>query len=257
MQGVSGQDSSVEIVVPVYNEEACLAASIERLRAHLVATCPQPWTITIADNASSDRTPAIAARLARDPRIDFLRLERKGRGFALRTAFLRSRAAIVCYMDVDLSTNLRFFNLLLAGLACGFDIAIGSRLLRAAQVRQRRLYREVLSRGYNLLIKGLFWTGFSDAQCGFKGLRTEVARRLLPEVENENWFFDTELLLLAEHHGFRIFELPVEWTDDLDSRVNVLPTVLEDLQGLLRMRLRLGAPRLLRPTPRRAAPADA
>jgi hypothetical protein len=139
-------------------------------------------------------------------------------------------------MDVDLSTNLWSFLPLVAPLATGHsDVAIGSRLLRGAMVT-RQWRREVISRCYNLLIKGMFANGFSDAQCGFKAVKRSVAQELLPQIEDGEWFFDTELLLLAEGRGLRISEVPVDWIEDLDSRVDVASTALEDVKGLLRVR---------------------
>jgi glycosyltransferase involved in cell wall biosynthesis len=227
----------VEIVVPVHNEEAVLELNILLLLGYLRSEYPLRFSIVIADNASTDATPAIAARLAREePEVDFLRLERKGRGLALRTAWLRSRADVVSYMDVDLSTNLTSFLPLVAPLLSGHsEVAIGTRLAHQAHVR-RRLKRETLSRGYNLLVHALFRAGFSDAQCGFKALRADAAGLLLPLVRDDGWFFDTELLLLAERNGMRIHEVPVDWTEDLDSRVELAPTIAGDLAGLWRLR---------------------
>ena len=165
-----------------------------------------------------------------------LRLEQKGRGLALRTAWLASDADVVSYMDVDLSTNLTSFLPLVAPLLSGHsEVAIGTRLAHQAHVR-RQVKREVLSRGYNLLVRAGFRAGFSDAQCGFKAMRADAARRLLPLVEDDGWFFDTELLLLAERNGMRIHEVPVDWIEDLDSRVDLLPTIAGDLAGLWRLR---------------------
>jgi len=229
---------TAEIVIPVYNEEHDLRASIRKLVdfARKVTSCR--IAITIADNGSADGTFAIARELEREyPEVCAVHLPDKGRGGALREVWSRSHADVVSYMDVDLSTNLKFFPLLIDGISIGYDVAIGSRLLQASQTTRSRK-REVLSRAYNTLVKMMFMNRFSDAQCGFKALRREVALELLPLVENTRWFFDTELLLLAERLGYRIFEVPVEWTDDLDSRVNILTTALEDVRGLLRIRLR-------------------
>jgi len=227
---------SVDIVVPVYNEEAAIETCVDRLRTFLDKEFAHEWRIVIANNGSTDRTLDIARRLASgDPRIHVVSLDRKGRGLALRTTWGQSKADIVSYMDVDLSTNLRYFPLLVEGLRCGYDIAVGSRLMQASIVA-RRLKRELLSRGFNLLIRMLFWTRFSDAQCGFKAMRREAADLIVPHVQNNRWFFDAELLILAEKNGFRIFEAPVEWMEDLDSRVNLTSTAVEDLRGLARMR---------------------
>lgn len=231
------RDVSVDIVIPVYNEEASLAHNVAILGDYLAETFPYRWRITIADNASTDRTRQIATRLAADdPHVHVVHLDQKGRGRALRAAWLASDADVVAYMDVDLSTNLESFLPLVAPLISGHsDVAIGSRLHKGAVVT-RQWKREVLSRGYNALIKLLFQNDFSDAQCGFKALGREVALSLLPEVADDAWFFDTELLLRAEARGYRINETPVEWIEDLDSRVHIQSTIWEDLKGLWRLR---------------------
>jgi glycosyltransferase involved in cell wall biosynthesis len=228
---------SVEVVVPVYDEEATLGHNVEALLDHLRREFPFRFRVTIADNASVDGTARVAAALAAaHDEVGVLRLEEKGRGRALRAAWLASDADVVSYMDVDLSTNLESFLPLVAPLLSGHsELAIGTRLDHSAHVR-RQLRREVLSRGYNGLVRALFRARFSDAQCGFKAVRTDVARQLLPLVEDESWFFDTELLLLAERNGLRIHEVPVDWIEDLDSRVDLASTIAGDLRGLLRVR---------------------
>jgi len=234
----------VDIVVPVYNEQAILARSIRRLHDHLSETMPFAWRIVIADNASTDHTPRIAAALAADlPGVDFLALLQKGRGRALRAAWLGSEAEVVCYMDVDLSTDLRALLPLIAPLVSGHsDIAIGTRLHRGSQV-VRGAKRELISRSYNGLLRVTLGARFSDAQCGFKAMRTSAARLLLPLVRDEAWFFDTELLMLAQREGLRIHEVPVDWVDDPDSRVDIIRTALDDLRGIGRL---LAAARLTR-----------
>src|SRR5918997_2182947 len=228
---------SVEVVVPVYNEQDALPKSIPALCAYLETYFPYRWSVVITDNASTDATLAVAEGLAHAyPGVSVLHLEEKGRGRALKAAWSASEADVVAYMDVDLSTNLWSFLPLVAPLATGHsDVAIGSRLLRGAMVT-RQWKRELISRCYNLLIKAMFRNGFSDAQCGLKAIKRSVAQELLPWVEDNEWFFDTELLLLAEERGYRISEVPVDWIEDLDSRVDVASTALDDVKGLLRVR---------------------
>src|ERR687893_3188314 len=228
---------SVEVVVPVYNEQEALPKSIPALCAYLETYFPYRWPIVIADSASTDATLAVAEVLASAyPGISVLHLEEKGRGRALKATWSASEADIVAYIDVDLSTNLWSFLPLVASLATGqSDVAIGSRLLRGAMVT-RQWKREVISRCYNLLVKTLFGNGFSDAQCGFKAIKRSVAQEVLPDIEDGEWFFDTELLLLAEERGYRISEVPVDWIEDLDTRVDVTSTALKDVKGLLRVR---------------------
>src|SRR5215208_5562921 len=231
------QQVSVEVVVLVYNEEATLSGSIVTLCAYLETYFPYRWSVVIADNASTDDTLAIANELAdADPRVRVMHLEEKGRGRALKAAWVASEADVVAYMDVDLSTNLWSFLPLVAPLATGHsDVAIGSRLLRGAMVT-RQWKREVISRCYNLLIKAMFGNRFSDAQCGFKAIKRSAAQELLPWVKDDEWFFDTELLLLTEERGYRISEVPVDWIEDLDTRVDIGSTAYKDVKGLLRVR---------------------
>jgi glycosyltransferase involved in cell wall biosynthesis len=228
--------ADIDVVVPVYNEQAGLERSIRNLHRYLRTQLPFSSRIVIADNASTDATPAIADALARELRgVEVLRLERKGRGLALREAWSRSDARVVCYMDVDLSTDLRGLLPLVAPLLSGHsDVAIGSRLARGARV-VRGPKRELISRSYNLLLHGVLRARFSDAQCGFKALRREVADALLPDVRDDGWFFDTELLVLAQRRGLRIHEVPVDWVDDPDSRVDIVRTAVDDLRGVARL----------------------
>jgi glycosyltransferase involved in cell wall biosynthesis len=226
----------VEVVVPVYNEHAVLESSIRRLHQYLTDRFPFTWRVVIADNASSDDTLAIARRLAHElPGVDVLHLPAKGRGRALRAAWSSSDAEVVCYMDVDLSTDLRALLPLVAPLLSGHsDLAIGTRLARGAHV-SRGPKREFISRTYNHLLHAALHAHFSDAQCGFKAARTDVVRELLPDVRDEGWFFDTELLVLAERRGLRTHEVPVDWEDDPDSRVDIVSTALGDLRGVARL----------------------
>ena len=226
----------VEVVVPVYNEEADLEASVTRLHAYLSHQLPFSFRITVADNASTDRTWAVARDLAgRLHGVQAVHLEAKGRGRALRQVWAASDAAVLAYMDVDLSTDLAAVLPLVAPLLSGHsDVAIGTRLARGARV-VRGTKREVISRAYNLLLHAALRARFSDAQCGFKAIRADRARLLLPLVQDHGWFFDTELLVLAERAGMRIHEVPVDWVDDPDSRVELLPTVRADLLGVARL----------------------
>jgi glycosyltransferase involved in cell wall biosynthesis len=227
---------SVEIVVPVYNEAHVLADSVGRLHAYLETSFPFPFRITVADNASTDATWRVATDLTqRLPHVHAVHLDAKGRGRALKQVWSRSEADVVAYMDVDLSTGLEGFLPLVAPLLSGHsDVAIGSRLHRQSAV-ERGPKREFVSRSYNLLLKAGLAARFSDAQCGFKAVRTDVFRALAPHIEDNAWFFDTELLVLAQRNRLRIHEVPVDWVDDPDSRVDIVRTALDDLKGMRRM----------------------
>ena len=227
---------ALEVVVPVYNEQAGLATSVRVLHAYLSAEFDMPWRITIADNASVDDTLQIATDLTYElDRVGVIHLDEKGRGRALKRAWLESEARVLAYVDVDLSTDLRGLPPLIAPLESGHsDLAIGTRLAASSRV-SRGGKREFISRCYNFLLRRTMGAGFSDAQCGFKAIRADVAHELLPLVEDTGWFFDTELLILAERSGMRIHEVPVDWVDDPDSRVDILATAKEDLRGMVRV----------------------
>ena len=231
------EEPLIDIVIPVYNEERDLGPSVRRLHDYLASDFPFPAVITIADNASRDGTGAVAQSLANElTRVRVVHLDKKGRGRALRAAWLQSDAPVVAYMDVDLSTDLKALLPLVAPLVSGHsDLAIGSRLARGARVK-RGPKREFISRCYMLVLRLSLGAHFTDAQCGFKAVRTSVAKQLLPRVKDEAWFFDTELLILAQRAGLRVHEVPVDWTDDPDSRVAILRTAIEDLRGVVRLR---------------------
>jgi putative flippase GtrA len=226
----------LDIVIPVYNEERDLPGSIRRLHQFLATEVPYPSRITIADNASTDGTLAVAEALAEElPDVDVIHLDAKGRGGALYAAWMTSQADVVAYMDVDLSTDLSALMPLVAPLISGHsDIAIGSRLAASSRV-VRGPKREFVSRSYNLILRSVLGARFSDAQCGFKAIRAEVARQLLPHVVDTGWFFDTELLVIAERAGLRIHEVSVDWVDDPDSRVDIVRTAINDLKGCWRV----------------------
>lgn len=231
------EKKTVEIVIPIYNEEKELEANIIKLHSfstNKLAFCN--WRITVADNASTDKSLSIAKKLARDKQnIGYLHLNEKGRGRAVKRAWRESRADILVYMDVDLSTDLNNLPFLIKALSDGYDIAIGSRLLSDSKVINRPLKREILSRIYNILIKFFFQVHFSDAQCGFKGVTRKIVKELIPFIEDNAWFFDSELLIVGEKLGFKIYEEPVRWVDNPGSTVRVLPTVSGDLAGLWRL----------------------
>ncbi len=240
LQASSRAAPEVEIVVPVRDEERDLGPSVRRLAEYLSSRFPFSACITIADNDSTDGTWAAAAALAGElDAVRAVRLDAPGRGRALRSIWAQSDADVLAYMDVDLSTDLNALLPLVAPLVSGHsDVAIGTRLACGARV-VRGPRREVISRCYNLLLHVTLGARFSDAQCGFKAISAGRARVLLPLTRDTGWFFDTELLILAQRAGLRIHEVPVDWTDDTDSRVRVIATILADLRGIARLGLGL------------------
>ena len=226
----------LDIVIPVYNEERDLEGCLRRLHHYLATEVPYTARITVADNGSTDGTLAVARRLALElGDVDVIHLDEKGRGGALYAAWMASDADVVAYMDVDLSTDLSALMPLVAPLVSGHsDVAIGSRLAASSRV-VRGPKREFVSRSYNLILRSALGARFSDAQCGFKALRADVARQLLPLVADTGWFFDTELLVIAERAGLRIHEVPVDWIDDPDTRVAIVQTAVNDLKGCWRV----------------------
>ena len=227
---------ALDVAVPVFNEQDSLERSVKSLHAYLASEFDYPWRITIADNASTDDTSQIADRLAAEmPQVVAVHLAEKGRGRALKRVWLDSPAEVVAYLDVDLSTDLSALPPLVAPLLSGHsDVAIGTRLARDSRVI-RGARREFVSRSYNLLLRGAMAVRFSDAQCGFKAVRREVAQQLVPLIEDDGWFFDTELLIIAERSGLRIHEVPVDWIDDPHSSVDIVSTAKDDLKGMVRV----------------------
>jgi glycosyltransferase involved in cell wall biosynthesis len=229
---------TVDIIIPVLNEEKALPECIGTLLDFVRQVPEYEWKITVADNGSTDRTLEVAEELGREnPEVGFTHLDQRGRGRALKKAWAESDADVRCYMDVDLSTDIKSLPELVGAIANeGYDVSTGSRLSRGSKVVGRSLKREITSRGYNLLIKFMFCPSFPDAQCGFKAVSRRAAENLVPLVEDTSWFFDTELLLIAQGAGYKIKSIPVLWVDDPDTRVKIVSTAWDDVKGLLRLR---------------------
>ncbi len=239
---VGGWDPSllVDVVIPVLNEAHVLAGSVATARQFLAESLPCRWRVVVVDNGSTDGTDEVARRLvAQHDDVRFLQLPQRGRGRALRHAWSQSDADVMCYTDVDLSTELAALPKMVHSIvADGFDLATGSRLLPNSRTT-RSAKREFISRCYNLFVKAVLWTSFSDAQCGFKAISRGAMADLVPDVRDQSWFFDTELLVLAEKRGYRIADIPVEWIEDDDSRVKIVKTAWDDIKGVLRLRSNL------------------
>jgi len=232
-----GKKVSLNLTIPVYNEEQELKNSVHTLLNFCEEYLKElEWTITLVDNASTDHTFEIAKLLSeQSSKVKVVRLEQKGRGRAVKHVWCNSKQDIVAYMDVDLSSDLRHLLPLVKSLTRGYDVAIGSRNARGARVYGRNILRTITSKGYIFLIKMFFWVHFSDAQCGFKAVTRNVVDNLIPLIEDNEWFFDTELLILSEKMGYRIYEEPVTWIDNPGSTVRVMKTAQGDLEGLFRL----------------------
>ncbi len=228
---------SLDIILPVYNEEQELEESTRKLASFLKKNLPDfDWSIHIADNASTDGTWTIAKKLTKSISNVFAHhLDQKGRGRAVKYVWQKSTSDVLAYMDVDLSTDLKHFPPLIRSLTCGYDVAIGSRNAPGARVSDRSLLRTITSKGYIALIKLIFWVHFTDAQCGFKAVTRRIVERVIPVVQDNEWFFDTELLILSEKMGYRMYEEPVAWVDNPGSTVRVMKTMQGDLEGLWRL----------------------
>lgn len=226
----------IDIVVPVLNEEKILQKSITTLDEYMAKHLPYRYQITIADNGSQDKTLEIAKNLVKKHQsARVVSLAERGRGRALKRVWQNSPADILTYMDVDLSTSLDDFLPMIQPLVAGeAGVAIGSRLLKDSKT-SRGVKRELISRCYNKIIKWTSRTKFSDAQCGFKAIRRDVAAKFLPKIKDNEWFFDTELLIKTERAGVPIHEQPVTWIEDTDSRVKIVKTAVDDLKGLYRV----------------------
>lgn len=236
---------TVDVVIPVLNEAHVLEKSVETVIAYLCSHVACQWQVVIVDNGSTDGTQNVARRLCeREPRVRFIHLLQRGRGRALRQAWLQSKADVVCYMDVDLSTRLDHLPALIEAVAGGeYDVATGSRLMGDSRTT-RSVKRELISRIYNVFLKAILATRFSDAQCGFKAVSRRAVEAIVPQIEDQSWFFDTELLVLAEKQGYRIKDIPVVWIEDDDSRVKIFQTGWEDIKGIFRLRRQLWSGRL-------------
>lgn len=233
----SGPALTVDVVIPVLNEAHVLAKSVATVREFLQKNLPHRWRLVIVDNGSSDGTDRVAQELTQQhDDVAFVHLDQRGRGRALRVAWMQSTADIVSYMDVDLSTELAALLRAVRALTEeSYDIAIGSRLMRESRTK-RSFKRETISRTYNVFVKFMLGTRFSDAQCGFKVLTRQVVEKIVPQIKDQSWFFDTEMLVLAERQGYRIKDLPVKWDEDDDSRVKIVSTAWDDIKGVFRLR---------------------
>lgn len=227
----------ISIVLPVFNEEKVIEQNVDEIRNFLIQNLEHDFEIIIVDNGSKDSTLDKIKKICnRYSYVNYIHIDERGRGRALRKAWSENSSDIVSYMDIDLSTSLNAFPRLIKAIEDCYDIAIGSRFVKGSNIK-RSFMRGFLSRGYNLLLKLFFNTSFSDAQCGFKAIRKSVLEEILDDVKDQKWFFDTELLIKAERKGFRIKEVPVNWTESRNSKVNILKTIVDYIKSIIRLRI--------------------
>jgi glycosyltransferase involved in cell wall biosynthesis len=230
--------SKICVVIPVYNEEEQLEWSVEKV----LKVCKSNYNnfqILIADNASTDKTLNIAKKLSKKHKeVTCIHLDQKGRGRALKRSWTTTDADIMCYMDVDLSTDLKYLKPLTDTIEEGYDISFGTRHQKDSKL-ERSVKRDILSKGYNYLLKVFLNFPYNDAQCGFKAINKQVAKELVPGIENNEWFFDTELLIKGLHFGYRLKPIPVEWIEDKGSTVKIKKTVENYLRNIFRVRKEL------------------
>ncbi len=236
MEKVKNKRILADILLPVYNEEHILEESVKALREYLKENVSDfDWVITIGDNASTDNTLAVAKSLSEkfdDVRV--FNLDKKGRGRMVKYAWEKSDADVLSYMDIDLSTGLDAFPPMVRAIIEGYDIAIGSRQYKNSKVK-RSFKRELISRGYIMVLKLFLGFPYTDAQCGFKAVSKKIVKEFFPHIIDDEWFFDTELLQLGYKEGLKVKELPVTWIEDTDSRVKIARTMWLDLKGVYRM----------------------
>lgn len=233
---------TVDVMIPVLNEAHVLEKSVRTVQEFCTASLPYRWRVVVVDNGSTDGTQEVAGRLKEQfpAEVDFYHFSERGRGRALRHAWTRSTADVCCYMDVDLSTELAALPKIVdAILNGGCDVSTGSRLQKGKSKTTRSRKRQIVSRCYNILVRRVLWIHFSDAQCGFKAVSRRAIERIVPQIKDQTWFFDTELLVLAEKQGYRIGDIPVRWIEDDDSRVEIAKTAWDDIKGVIRLRILL------------------
>lgn len=227
-----------EITIPVLNEAATLDEQVRKLHAFLQQHFPSKgqWRIVIADNGSTDATPSLAATLASElEEVVSLRLSRKGVGLALKSSWFATQADLVGYMDLDLATDLVHLPEAYRVISEeGYDLVYGTRLHPKALVINRTRKREITSRGFNFILKRYLGVQFSDGMCGFKLLRRSILDDLYQHgARNDGWFFATELLTVGEWLEYRLYELPVKWTDAPgSSKVRILPLARKYLKAM-------------------------
>ena len=232
----------INIIIPLYNEGKIIAKTIETL-IHFLAQSgfPYEYVITLANNASTDNSLMVCEELTRKFRqVRILDLTGKGKGRAIRAAWTTAEAEILTFMDADLSSDLSFFRSLIDAVVVeGYDLATGNRLGKNSKIINRRFLRSVASRLYNIFIRVLFKTSISDHQCGFKAMSKQAFFSVAPLLEDNAWFFDTELIVMARQQGLKIKPIDIMWSDNTDSKVTLGRTSYEMFRAAWKLKKRL------------------
>ncbi|MCC7541710.1 MAG: glycosyltransferase family 2 protein [Deltaproteobacteria bacterium] len=229
---------SVSVVIPAFNEEARLPVTLTKVLKYLEETHPD-HEVLVVDDGSRDHTADVAESFRdKDPALRVLRLERnRGKGAAVRTGVLASTKDWVLVTDADLSTPIEELAALLRWAALGYEVVIGSRGLPQSDIRLRQpRYRELMGRGFNLLVRSLLLGGFSDTQCGFKLYRGDVGRDLFGRSELDGFAYDVEILLMAKQKH-RVREVPVVWYHAGNSKVSPGRDAAKMALDLVKMRI--------------------
>lgn len=229
--------NTFEITIPVLNEEDGLVRDVSTLYDFCIRTLPdtKQWAIVIADNGSTDRTGEIAESLAsQTENISYFRLDRRGVGLALRTSWRNSQTEIIGSMDLDLSTDLKHLPQAISALSDeGYDLVYATRLHHDSKVRGRSLKREITSRVLNYMMRNYLNVTISDGMCGFTFFRRSFLENILDNgASSDGWFFQAELLIVSEWLGLKICELPVEWTEDNNSKARIFPLAIEYIRAM-------------------------
>ena len=228
----------VVLVIPVYNEENIIQNSLKAINNWCLINHDFQWKIVVADNGSTDRTSELANSLVTklDTELEVIKIFFKGRGFALKVSWFNCNADVYVYMDADLSTDLNDLLALIKPISLGiYDLVIGSRRHTNSEV-SRSVYREVISRGYIILCNLILNSKVSDLQCGFKAVNRRVVKNILPEIIDNQWFFDTELIWLSEKKSYKILEIPIKWNEDANSSVDIIKTIMNYIKNLIRLK---------------------
>ena len=228
----------IEITIPTYNEGKIIEKNIDKL-FNFLDNSKLDYNVTIANNASKDNTLIIAKKLARKyKKLIVYHTDKPGRGNALKEVWKKSKADILCYMDADLSTDLPHLNSMVE-LFPKYDIVLGNRLSKYSRTN-RRIYRTLLSKGYNKIAKYILRIKTNDLQCGFKGIKKKVFMDIVNYTSDDNWFFDSQLIVWGEKKGYKIAEIPIKWIERKASKVKIRSTVTNYLKNLWKLRKELG-----------------